>query len=148
MISKITSLVKEAEIHESLGSHIHYSLLPIYDNEMTFCKSCFHLILPFNDTWKVVDEKQIKSFSDFSWLRECHEYKKVIKVYEKLKYLYCPSFAFYITRDVTKKATKISRHIASLDEVYDFHYKNEIDGRSTPEAAKEFQRLLKKRLEF
>ena len=147
--SKLTSsLIKEAEIHESLGTHVTIGVTQPEDYTLRVCLSCYHILIFKNKKWKTIDKDDAKGISDYGFIESYMDKKTVVSIYERLNYFYVPCFAYSIARDVIKKPTKISKAIASLDEVYNFHYTNEIEGRSTPEAAKEFQRLLKKKLEF
>jgi len=149
--TRTSSLIKEAEVHESLGTHIidPPSIANTrIDYTLAICSSCHHILIYKNGKWKAISKEEVWGISEYDFLENYPDKDKVISVYEKYHYFDVPCFAFYFTRDITKKKTRISKALAQLDDVYDFHYKNEIEGRSTPEAAKEFQRLLKKKLEF
>jgi hypothetical protein len=146
-MKKESKLSKTAEIHDILNIH-DVCRKDTYTDTLGVCKACNHIIIKNSiGKWKTATKKNIQAFCEFEWLNEYSGKKKVIALYEKLNYLFCPSFAYFMAKDVIKGWTKISKEIANIDEVYGFHYANKIEKRTTEEEKKEFYRLLRKRLE-
>ena len=146
----VLAWIKKATIHDSLNLHkadMPRCLISQARTRLGVCVECNHIITWDGKRWSNLNTKIADSISGYEFLFDYPELDVMIKIYEHLEYLKSSVFAFHFARDIIKKPTTISRRIAGLDELYQFHYANEIDKRTTAEKVKAFHQLFRQKIE-